>query len=836
MFATRIGKLPPSATADFVAIDEGNCSPRFVRPTLHVVPNDAVLCERTKMSFGAVLQPLADPGAGESPLPVVSYPDGPIRCNRCRAYINPWFKFKNLGATMVCNMCDSSQPVPEGYQCNLDGDGLRRDRMDRPELHKGSVEFVMPAITAGAGVRAGLAAQSSAVNGTKNGTSAANAVKPLCYVFVLDVSPNAIASGLVQASVQAVRSALRHLASNPRARVGVISYDATVHFHCTAAPRKEPEVLVMCDAADPFLPIPPEQILVNVSDPEQLDQLDAAVATIATVYVPSALDKTKLNAFGAAAKVAVDLLEPTGGKALLFQSSITQTGVGKLTLRDDRSLYLTPRETELYVPQDTFYQTLASHAASKSVNIDLFACAPGYMDLATTSFLTTTTGGQLYKYRSFSAVQDGDALQRDLTRNVARTTGYDATMIVRVSAGLKVAEYYGNFYHKVSNEVSLAAVDCDKAFGVRVEHLEKLAMNPAKEACLQLALLYTTASGERRVRVHSYAMVITDDVGNLYRMADLDAIMNLSLKQVVRQLFTSGSCLDVQDSLANACVDNLCSYRRYSPNSTSSSVLLADTLRLLPLCSLGLAKSPLIAEGLPVDDRMFFFAYASAMPASVSVPFVTPRFVPLLGLSPELGVPLGATHRVFMPAQLSLSAYSLESTGIFILDDTTHIYIWVGPDIDPTIHHELFMEASAPQEAKAPTQQTQHQQIGRRVWVLRPAEEEDDPQSLRSKLHAMINYMRRGRMFQQAVRVIGSRLPVAELQQARFPLNHRAMIERSPDEVVFFRHLIEDDCLPQYSSLKRVPVMGGAKPPNMMSYSDFIVWAHKRISLRLGMT
>ena len=32
-------EIPPPATSDFAAVDEGNCSPRFMRSTLNYVPS-----------------------------------------------------------------------------------------------------------------------------------------------------------------------------------------------------------------------------------------------------------------------------------------------------------------------------------------------------------------------------------------------------------------------------------------------------------------------------------------------------------------------------------------------------------------------------------------------------------------------------------------------------------------------------------------------------------------------------------------------------------------------------------------------------------------------------
>jgi len=46
-----------------------------------------------------------------------------------------------------------------------------------------------------------------------------------------------------------------------------------------------------------------------------------------------------------------------------------------------------------------------------------------------------------------------------------------------------------------------------------------------------VALLYTTSDGYRRIRVHTLSVPVTSAMSNIFRFADLDAIINLSLKQ-----------------------------------------------------------------------------------------------------------------------------------------------------------------------------------------------------------------------------------------------------------------------------------------------------------------
>jgi len=69
--------------------------------------------------------------------------DGPFRCNRCKAYVNPFFKFTQDGRKATCNLClYADTEVPGYYFCSLDGHGNRLDVQQRPELLNGAYDFV----------------------------------------------------------------------------------------------------------------------------------------------------------------------------------------------------------------------------------------------------------------------------------------------------------------------------------------------------------------------------------------------------------------------------------------------------------------------------------------------------------------------------------------------------------------------------------------------------------------------------------------------------------------------------------------------------------------------
>lgn len=68
--------------------------------------------------------------------------DGPPRCQRCKAYVNPFTHFTDNGDKFRCNFCSHSNMTPPSYVCALNHDGTRLDKYDRPELCCGSVEFI----------------------------------------------------------------------------------------------------------------------------------------------------------------------------------------------------------------------------------------------------------------------------------------------------------------------------------------------------------------------------------------------------------------------------------------------------------------------------------------------------------------------------------------------------------------------------------------------------------------------------------------------------------------------------------------------------------------------
>ena len=145
VYPTMEQHLPPPGAVPFVAVDQGNSSPKFARLTLNNIPSSSDALSSTGLPLGLVLQPLASLQAGETSIPVLDFGElGPPRCRRCRAYVNPFMTFRSGGNKLVCNMCTFPNDVSPEYFAPTDPSGIRVDRAQRPELTTGTVEYLVP--------------------------------------------------------------------------------------------------------------------------------------------------------------------------------------------------------------------------------------------------------------------------------------------------------------------------------------------------------------------------------------------------------------------------------------------------------------------------------------------------------------------------------------------------------------------------------------------------------------------------------------------------------------------------------------------------------------------
>jgi len=207
-YNTSTNQTPPSVCAPFLAIDDGNCNPRYMRSTLYTVPITSDLLSTSKIPFGVLIQPLAEPAPGEEAIPIVDMgATGPLRCQRCRAYINPFITFVDNGRSYACKFCEFVNEIPKDYYSPLEVTGRRYDHNSRLELSRATVEFITTA------------------------EYISKPPKPLSYLFAIDVSYNAISTGTVKMVTETIKKLLASFAETSSTKFGFMTFDTSVHFY-----------------------------------------------------------------------------------------------------------------------------------------------------------------------------------------------------------------------------------------------------------------------------------------------------------------------------------------------------------------------------------------------------------------------------------------------------------------------------------------------------------------------------------------------------------------------------------------------------------------------------
>uniref|UniRef100_A0A673K533 Protein transport protein Sec24C-like n=1 Tax=Sinocyclocheilus rhinocerous TaxID=307959 RepID=A0A673K533_9TELE len=662
-FTTGVrGQAPPLVTTKFQVKDQGNASPRYIRCTAYNIPCNSDMAKQSQVPLAAVIKPLAPLPPDETPPYLVDHGEsGPIRCNRCKAYMCPYMQFIEGGRRFQCGFCSCVTEVPPHYFQHLDHTGKRVDCYDRPELSMGSYEFT------------------ATVDYCKNN----KIPQPPAFIFLIDVSYNAVKNGMVGIICQELKTLLDYLPrENPdvesNIRVGFVTYNKVLHFYNVKASLAQPQMMVVSDVADMFVPLL-DGFLVNVSESRVV--IESLLDQIPEMFADT---RETESVFGPVIQAGLEALKAAdcAGKLFVCHSSLPiAEAPGKLKNREDKKLVGTDKEKSLFQPQVSFYNTLAKECVAQGCCVDLFLFPNQYVDVATLGVVPTSTGGSIYKYTYFQASSDQERFLNDLRRDVQKQVGFDALMRVRTSTGIRATDFFGSFYMSNTTDVELAGLDCDKTVTVEFRHDDKLSEETG--ALMQCAVLYTSCSGQRRLRIHNMAVNCCSQLADLYRNCETDTIINFFAKYAYRSVLGS-PIKNVRDSLVNQCAQILACYRKNCASpSSAGQLILPECMKLLPVYLNCVLKSDVLQPGADVslDDRAYLRQLVSTLDVSESHVFFYPRLLPLQKLD---------VMSMSLPVAVRNSEERLSRGGVYLLENGLNIFLWVGVNAQQELLQNIF--------------------------------------------------------------------------------------------------------------------------------------------------
>ncbi|KAI1082450.1 beta-sandwich domain of Sec23/24 [Whalleya microplaca] len=674
--------VPPPATSSFVAYDQGNSSPKYTRLTMNSIPVNSEGLHSTGLPLGLVLQPLAKLQPGEMEIPVLDFGDqGPPRCRRCRAYINPFMMFRSGGSKFVCNLCTYPNDTASEYFCATTPQGVRVDRDQRPELTRGTVEFLVPK-----------------EYWTKEPTG-------LNWLFAIDVTQESYNKGFLEAFCEGILAALYAPDDNdetdengepkrripPGAKVGFVTYDKDIHFYNCNPALEQAQMMIMPDIEDPFVPL---------SDGLFVDPYESrAVITSLLTRLPTLFAdiKNPEPALLPALSSCLAALEKTGGKIVCSLSALPTWGPGRLFLRDDGKYPGGEIDKKLFSTEHPAWKKVAEKMVAAGVGIDFFLAAPsgGYLDIATIGHVASTTGGETFYYPNFVAGRDNAKLSLEIKHTVTRETGYQALMKVRCSNGLQISAYHGNFIqHTFGADLEIGVIDADKAVGVTFGYDGKL--DSKLDAHFQSALLYTTASGQRRVRCCNVIASVSDSPRECMKFVDQDAIYTIIAKDAASRLASTSTTLkDIRLGLTEKTIDVLAGYRKNfsSQSHPPGQLVMPEKLKEFAMYMLGLIKCRAFKGGNETSDRRVHeMRMITSMGAAELSLYLYPRMIPVHNLAPEDGFPDAQTGHLRVPPAVRASFSRVEPGGVYLVDNGQQCLLWFHAQTSPNLLADLFGE------------------------------------------------------------------------------------------------------------------------------------------------
>ncbi|XP_035600404.1 protein transport protein Sec24B-like isoform X5 [Oncorhynchus keta] len=704
----------PNLNAD---LKKANCSPDTFRCTLTNIPQTQALLNKARLPLGLLLHPFRD----LAQLPVITS-STIVRCRSCRTYINPFVSFLDQ-RRWKCSLCYRVNDVPDEFMYNPVTRSYGEPHK-RPEVQNSTVEFIA------------------------SSDYMLRPPQPAVYLFVLDVSHNAVDAGYLDVFCQTLLENLDKMPGDTRTRVGFITFNSTIHFYNLHESLSQPQMLVVSDIDDIFIPTH-DSLLVNLKE-------SRALVRVLLTSLPGMFSQTREthSALGPALQAAYKLMSSTGGRVSVFQTQLPTLGAGLLQSREDPNQRSSTKGVQHLGPATDFYKKLALDCSGQQIGVDLFLLSSQYSDLASLACVSKYSAGSIFYYPSLHHVHNPaqlDKFQKDLERYLTRKIGFEAVMRIRCTKGLSIHTFHGNFFVRSTDLLSLANVNPDSGFAVQMSIEESMA--DTSLACFQAALLYTSSKGKRRIRVHTLCLPVVSQLSDVYAGADVQAITCLLANMAIDRSISS-SLSDARDALVNAVVDSLSAYKNTVSNLQQSGLIAPAALCLFPLYVLALLKQKALRTGTStkLDERVFAMCEFKSQPLQQIMRTVHPDLYRLDTISDQ-----GALHLndciVPQPHLLHLTAEKLTREGAFLMDCGSVFYLWIGKCCNDMFIRDVL---GCPNHASIPPNMTQIPEL-------------ETP--LSERLRALLAWLQDSRTFSSTLHVLK---------------------DDASAKTSFFQHLVED--------------------------------------------
>lgn len=653
--------IPPEKM--IVPSNLANASPDFVRCTLNAMPKTNSLLKKSKLPLAIVVRPYQHLQDTVDSPPLTE--DGVVvRCRRCRGYMNPFVTMIEQGRRWRCNFCRLANDIPMQYNHSYDGNQL--NQYERNEIRYGVMEFLAPK------------------------EYSVRQPPPSTYAFILDVSQNAIRNGLLATTTRTILESLEFLPNHDgRTRISILCVDNAIHYFKIPRDDEEGQTIQVMDVADidePFLPRPNSMIVSLTACRKNIENL---LNKIPEIFQYNVMTKFAL---GPSLKSAFNLIQGTGGKIIVVSSTLPNVGIGKLHKRNDQGVVNTPKETsQLLSCQDGFYKSFPIDCSKAQITVDMFLASEDYIDVATVSNLGRFTGGQTHFYPGFSATNFSDVTKftKEFSKHLSMDICMETVMRARGSMGIRTNGFYGHFFNRSSDLCAFSTMPRDQSYVMELNIEENL----VTDYCyLQIAVLLSLNTAQRRIRVITLAIPTTDSLAEIYASADQLAITNVFAQKAIAKAWSS-SLQDARELINKSVQDVLGTYKKeivVSNTAGGAPLRLCANLRMFPLLMHSLTKHTAFRAGiLPSDHRASALNFLESVPLPYFIKNIYSCVYSLHDMIDEAGLP-DENGSIVLPEPINATSSLFERYGLYLIDNGTELFLWIGGDAVNELIQDVF--------------------------------------------------------------------------------------------------------------------------------------------------
>lgn len=520
------------------------------------------------------------------------------------------------------------------------------------------------------------------------------------------------------------------------------------------------QMAVMADMCeDPFCPLPLDMISYDIVTNDTSDfskslfhQLLEAIPNLVLGMTPAST-ATSAAAVGAAMTVLHSALGATGGRGsiITFYQDIMGRPTTNILLKSQKQHQ---QLKEQLISERKFYENLGEQYHKASIRLDVLLVVvqkqkhshtPSSINLLTLiNHVCNTTCGKLRKIHLDTAPIVAATEECPLALEMSKLctivdTATDAVLKLRMSNGIRLNSHRPFSARQVSGqcivvndlespELEMAHIGAESCIVMNLEHSTGASLE--SKVYFQVALLFTTPLGQRRVRVMNLCLCTTATPSVVFRNADYCGLSAVLSRYLVSDFWESyydnhyqrehdnstATILALErarSQLVDTVVQILTCYRLNTTASKSplGQLILPETLQLLPLWSLSALKSASLRGNIrgrtTWDDRINHLqALLESNPSIVTV-LVHPNMYRVDKLDTGQGecIPhiqkevqttlgsksMGTSQPYFqLPETIPCSMSCMEDDGVYIIDDAFTLYVYVGKNVSSSVMSELF--------------------------------------------------------------------------------------------------------------------------------------------------